>query len=66
MDAFQQHCRDVYGVAFSTSIPGALTTRIPHVAVKVSVYRSLDTIEVHFYKSSNHRDRRRIIGWLVE
>jgi hypothetical protein len=35
------------------------------VAVKVGLFPTLDTVEVHFYKSSAHRDRLRMIQWLL-
>lgn len=63
--AFQAQCEHQYGCAFRTALPGAEHARIPQVAVKIGLYRALDTVEVHFYKDSPHADRRRLIGWLV-
>lgn len=65
IDAFQKRCERQYGCTFRSSIPGAQKTRIPEVAVKVGLYHTLDTVEVHFYKDSPRADRRRLIGWLV-
>lgn len=64
--AFQERCQAVYGCTFHSSLPGAEQARIPQVAVKIGLYKTLDTVEVHFYKDSPHADRRRLIGWLVE
>lgn len=65
ISAFQAQCEYRYGCAFRTPLPGAEHARIPQVAVKIGLYRALDTVEVHFYKDSPHADRRRLIGWLV-
>lgn len=65
LDAFADRCRAVYGIAFRASLPGALQTRIPGVAVKIGLYAPLDTLEVHFYKDAPRADRRRVMGWVV-
>lgn len=61
LDAFASWCRDVFGASFDRPLPGARQTRIPGVAVKIGLYPTLDTLEVHFYKSSDRRDRREVI-----
>lgn len=65
VNAFVDWCCDTFGVEFTATIPGAQQARIPGLAVKVAAYAPLDTVEVHFYKSSPRADRRHVIDRLV-
>jgi len=65
VDAFVDWCCETFGVEFAATIPGAKQARIPGLAVKVAAYAPLDTVEVHFYKSSPRPARRHVIEKLM-
>lgn len=65
LDAFERWCTESFDVSFDASLPGAVRTRLPGLAVKVGIYHALDTIKVHFYKSSDRRARRSVIARIV-
>lgn len=66
LNTFVEHCQEKYEGSFKSSIPGSRKSRLPGIASKVGVYAPLDTVEIHFYKDAPRRDRRCIIGWLVD
>lgn len=65
LNAFKKHCESTYGVCFRQSLPDAEVTRLPGLIVKLGLYYSLSTIQLHFYKNSDLVERRHFIEWLL-